>query len=192
MEYLDDLKASQADLPLTIIPLQDEQTLGELHNALAEHAQGELLLFLYNDTLAASELWLDELSALCDRPDVVAVSPRVVSFGSRLRSKVALADMGEDIHISLAGLSATDPGYMQRAHSTQALQQLSPGCLMVNAKAFKEVGGFSQNADDGLCVRQLCLLLRKNGGKLLWTPNVTLVSYETMSPSGWPGVTPAS
>jgi hypothetical protein len=192
MEYLAEFKASHSGLPLTIIPLRCEQTLGALHNVLAEHAQGELLLFLYNDVLATSQLWLDQLSALCNRPDVVAVSPRLVSFDSRLRSKMALTDMGVDFNISLAGLTVTDPGYMKRAHSTQTLQQLSPGCLMVNATAFKEVGGFSQNADDGLCVRQLCLQLCKNGGKLLWTPNITLLSCESISASGWPGVTPVS
>jgi GT2 family glycosyltransferase len=174
-------------LPLTVVPLHDGQPLGELHNVLAEQAHGELLLFLYHDAIAISELWLDELSALCSRPEVVAVAPRVVSFGSRLRSKLTLTDMGEDIRISLAGLSDADPGYMKRAHSTQALQQLSPGCLMVHAKTFREIGGFSNDMDDSLCVERLCLLLRENGGKLLWTPNITFVSCETITPSGWPG-----
>lgn len=186
MEHLDKLKAAQPGLSLTVVPLHYGQTLGEFHNVLAQHARGELLLFLYHDAIAISDLWLDRLSALCNRPDVVAIAPRLVSFGSRLRSKVALTDMGENIHISLAGLHDTDPGYMGRAHSTQALQQLSPGCLMVNAQSFREIGGFNQDGDDGPCVEQLCVLLRKNGGKLLWTPNVTLVSCETISPSGWP------
>lgn len=124
------------------------------NNDGAQHASGDILVFLNNDTVPVGR-WLDRLLVPFNDPDVVATGPR-----SNFVSGPQMVDDTDYMSDRLAGLK----GFVHRweaehNHQWEPLPRLVGFCLAVRRSAFEAVGGFDEAftiggyEDDDLCRR---------------------------------------
>ncbi|HEV2099272.1 MAG TPA: glycosyltransferase, partial [Stellaceae bacterium] len=64
--------------PVTLVPYRGEFSWSAINNYGVEHAKGDVLLFLNNDTLVLSQDWCDELVTQAARDEVGAVGARLL------------------------------------------------------------------------------------------------------------------
>ena len=155
-----------------------------INNRAAAEARGEILLLLNNDIEVLEPGWLEEMVSLARQPDVGAVGARLLYPDGRLQHGGIALGVGRD---RVAGhlfhrQHAAEPGYMGMAGLVRDVAAVTGACLAVRREAFEAVGGLDA---ESLAVAfndvDLCLLLRAQGLRNLWTPFATLVHHESVS-----------
>jgi len=164
------------------------------NNAGVRVTSSELLLFLNPDTIL-SEGAIDRLVAVLDaRSEVSIVGPRIVdargraelSFGAmmtpwaELRQKFLVR--GND-----RGWSPVTAIVDRQTRRGQLVDWVSGACLLIRRADFDSVGGFDERyfmyAEDV----DLCAMVRRRGGKVLFAPDVEVVHLRGRSAASAPG-----
>lgn len=181
LEYLRELRSRPA-LAGRIQILENNQPFNyaALCNQGAAVAAGEHLLFLDNDTEFVQPAWLSILVAHLQQSGVAAVSPRLSSpDGSfpTLNQTARILGMGS-LAESFAGegQSLVEPGYFGHLQVAQEVSALSGSCFLIRREIFSALGCF--NAVDTPVrepVLEICLRLRQQDWKLIWTPWANVV-----------------
>lgn len=153
-----------------------------INNFAVSHAQGELLVFLNNDTEVISSDWLAEMASFAIRPDIGAVGARLLYPDNTIQhAGVVVGLVGVADHV-LRGLPAEDPGYLGLAMTVKNVSALTAACMMTRRELFCNVGGFDeQNLSVAYNDVDYCLKLRDQGLRLVWTPYAELYHYESLS-----------
>ena len=125
----------------------------------AAAAQGELLVFLNNDT-EPHPGWLDALVAHADaHPEAAAVGAKLLfPDGSVQHAGVVVCQDGRPRHL-YAGFPADHPA----VHKPRAFQAVTAACMLVRRAAFERAGGFDPAFRNSLEDVDLCLRLRESG-----------------------------
>ncbi len=153
-----------------------------INNFAAQHAKGDFVLLLNNDTVILQENWLDRMVAIGLRQDVGAVGCRLVYADQRVQhAGVILGLGGVAEHIGI-GLSMNDPGYQGRAQLTQNFSAVTAACMLVRKQLFFDVDGLDEK-DFAVLYNDidLCLKLGERGYRIVWTPFVTLIHHGNSS-----------
>jgi GT2 family glycosyltransferase len=150
-----------------------------LCNEGARQAQGEVLLFLNNDTEVLRRDWLEQMLA-------VLAAPRIGIVGATL--------LYPDGTLQHAGLAETSAGWthLHRGQPAQftgekgELQQVrtvaavTGACLMIRRELFWELGGFDERFPVTMNDVDLCLRARQHGWLTALTPHARLLHYESL------------
>lgn len=160
--------------------LANESNLGfaKACNQGAREAEGELLLFLNNDTEALHG-WLDALD------QCVQAHPQAAVVGAKL--------LYPDESIQHAGVVFTNAWRVQhiykgfhRLHPAvnkeREFQAVTGACMLVRRDVFMEVEGFFEGYVNGLEDLDLCLRIRKLGWQVYYTPFCEVVHHESKTP----------
>lgn len=148
-------------------------------NDAALAADATYLLFMGSDAVPLQAEWLERLLAHAQRPDVAITGARLARRDGRLYHGGLVLGMGSNgiagnLH---AGLGLADPGYLGRAQVDQDLSAVSEACLMIRRENFAELGGFdAQLFPVFLGGLDLCLRAGQRNQRIVWTPQVTLMS----------------
>lgn len=175
------LKALPArDRRVRVLSFPDAYNFSTMNNVAARAAGGEYLLLLNNDTLIVQPNWLERMMAQAQRPDVGIVGCRLVYPDKRIQHAGVILGMGHNgvgEHTFL-GQSMNAPGYMNRAQVAQEFSAVTGACLLIRRSVYDEVGGLDQ---ENLAVMyndiDLCLKVRSQGYRVIWTPFSTLVHH---------------
>jgi GT2 family glycosyltransferase len=150
-----------------------------INNFAARHASGEVLLFLNNDVELLDEDWLDWMLGHALRPETGVVGAKLLYPDGTVQHaglQLGLPGGAGHGHLGSPGDSAGDHG---RLIVTQNVSAVTGACLMIRREVFEEVGGF----DEGLPVSfndvDLCLKVRAQGYRVVWTPDARLVHHES-------------
>jgi len=171
---------------LEIVSLEQTPTMGNASsrawwfNRAAQCTDGEILCFLSAQGLPHTNEWLEELASQACREGIGAVSPRWIDEdGALLGCQTVLVNQPDRVTWSYyRGFSRSERGLAGRAALQQNLTVLPPGCLVLRAKVFHEMGGFSETFPT-LFAEDMCLRLDEAGYRNVWTP------YSVLSiPSG--------
>lgn len=154
-----------------------------LNNVAADTAQGDLLVFLNDDTLAVTPDWLDALTEFAVREDVGAVGGRLLYQGGTVQhvGMVLREGAGFLVHEGVGAL-ASDPGYLGRHALARQAMAVTGACLATRRSVFREAGGFDsvsfsvEGGDSDYCLR-----VRSAGLKVIYTPHATLHHLESMT-----------
>lgn len=151
-----------------------------MNNLAASHARGEYLLLLNNDTECIHDDWLDAMMAHAQRPDVGIVGSRLLFPDSLTvqHAGVVLGLTGTAGHVFLGSLSHEAPGYLNRALADQEYSAVTGASLLIRKSLFDEVGGLDEQAF-GISFSDidLCLKVRAQGYRIVWTPFATLLHH---------------
>ncbi|NLW79425.1 MAG: glycosyltransferase [Ruminococcaceae bacterium] len=146
-----------------------------------KHARGDYLLFLNNDTEVITPGWLGEMLQLCQLQDVAVVGAKLYYPDDTVQHAGVITGLGGYAGHSHKYAMRGRSGYMFRLACVQELSAVTGACMMVQKKAFDEVGGF----DTGFAVAyndvDLCLRLRRRGKWVLFTPYAELYHHESKS-----------
>lgn len=149
-----------------------------LINFGVSRAKGDYLLLLSPRTEATEAGWMGRLVSLCMREDTGAAGARLVrTDGTISLSGVALAPSGPvALGRYLPAADSSSPN-VSLLHTVT----MAPGaCLMVDAAAFRKVGGMAVAFSTRFGTEDLCLRLWARGFRVVLDPQVTLTHYRPL------------
>jgi glycosyltransferase involved in cell wall biosynthesis len=186
LEYYEDLKARYPQR-VRVLAYDAPFNFSAMNNLAARKARGDYLLLLNNDTQVVQGEWLERMLSYGQRPDVGIVGARLVypETGKLQHAGVVLGLQRVADHIFNGLLDIRDPGYMNRAQVDQDFSAVTAACLLIRKSTYWEVHGFDEEAfrvsyNDV----DLCLKVREQGYRIVWTPYATLVHHGSVSQKG--------
>ncbi|WP_299437425.1 glycosyltransferase family 2 protein [uncultured Rhodospira sp.] len=180
-ETLAYLEAIDAHGDVRILRIDEPFNFARLNNLAAARAQGDVLLFLNNDTEVVHPDWLREMVAHALRPEVGAVGALLSYPDGRIQHAGVMmgADQGLVGHLGVLmddTWIADGPGATERPVSA-----VTAACLAIRADVYRAMGGFDEAFTVAYNDVDLCLRLRRAGYAVVWTPGARLVHHESVS-----------
>jgi GT2 family glycosyltransferase len=151
-------------------------------NDAARACDGDLLLFLNNDTEVVTADWIDRMAALALRPDVGAVGAKLL-FPSRAMQHggVVIGTYGLAGHFE-SGLPEGATDFFDRHGAPHAVSAVTAACMMVERSKFFAINGFDDaNLPVELNDIDLCLRLAELGHQTIIDPGTVLMHHESAS-----------
>ena len=162
------------EYPVEVVPFDGVFNFSRVNNLAAEHADGELLVFLNNDTEVETPGWLEALVSLAEQDEVGAVGPLLLyPNGTVQHAGVVLGLRGTADHI-MRGFPRDVDGYAGSLSCAREVSAVTGACLTVQRALFDELGGFDEHYGTHYQDVDLCLRLRDSGRRNLFTPRATL------------------
>jgi GT2 family glycosyltransferase len=152
-----------------------------LCNLGAEHATGDMLLFLNNDMEVLQADWLEQLLIVAGQPAVgVTGATLLYPDGTLQHAGIFPGAAGQWLH-AYRGLAATYPGDRQELHCVRAVPAVTGACLMIRRDLFRQLGGFDERYPVTANDVDLCCRVRRQGLLVAITPHARLLHYESLS-----------
>lgn len=172
--------AKRRDPRIKIATWKHEFNFSKLINFGAQHARGEFLLLLNNDTEVISPFWIESMLGISQEPTVGAVGAKLYyRDGTIQHAGVYVQGTGAG-HLN-SSLDRNEKGYYHTASSTREVSAVTAACVLTKRKAFEEVGGFSEEFAVAFNDVDFCLKLRAKGYSIVFAPEAELYHYESLS-----------
>ena len=154
-----------------------------VNNLGVEHANGEYILLLNNDTEVITVNWIEELLMYAQREDVGAVGAKLYYANKTIQHAGVVIGLGAHRTAGHThyGQSRENLGYMGRLCYSQNVTAVTGACLLVKKSLYKEVGGLDESFVISLNDVDFCLKLREKGYLNVFTPFAELYHYESIS-----------
>ena len=180
-ETLTMLERFEADRRIRVIRDARQFNWSSLNNLAARESDGELLVFLNNDTKVDDPAWLKKLAvhALC--PGVGAVGCKLLYPDRTVQHGGVVAGIqGIAGHAHLF-LQADEGGYCNLANITHEVSAVTGACLAVTRKNFELAGGFNEDFRVAFNDFAFCLTLHTFGLRNVYVADPLLIHYESKS-----------
>lgn len=173
---------------ITVLPYVGAFNFSAINNAaVAAHGAGhDRVLFMNNDVEALAPGWLEEMRALCGRPDVGAVGATLLyDDGTVQHAGVILGIGGSADHahkfqrFQVSGRRTL--GFNCSLVSTRDYSAVTGACLMLPMALFESVGGFDERLVVGYNDTDLCLRVGALGYRVLNSAHAVLWHHESAS-----------
>jgi len=181
----------RAPFQITVIRNAENKSFSEANGQGVAAADGDLICFLNNDVDPIVEAWLGYMVETMVSTRAVAVGARLIYPRHRGGSRAGARfpdfslqhggvgfDRSSDVPLAGvlgAGLDPLNPF----ATAVEERPALTAACLLVNRRAFEDVGGFTLGYDYGTEDVDLCLKLRAAGGRLMYDGRAALWHHES-------------
>ncbi len=159
----------------------------EACNLGADHASGDVLVFLNDDTEVVTADWLERLVLFATTEGVGAVGPRLLFGDGRIQHAGIVGRRGEAGHRAV-GFPGDHHGYLDSLRVTTNVLAVTGACLAVTRSHFDLVGGFDPVFPLNFNDVDLCLRLLRHGLRTVVDPHTVLVHHESATRT--PGVAP--
>ena len=179
------LRSLAAERGVRVIRYDKPFNYSRINNFAAQHARGNILVFLNNDTEVISADWMDELAGDASQPGIGAVGAMLYfADGSIQHGGVVVGLNGLAGHL-FSGLTdiAIPPAYL---HLRREVSAVTGACLAIRKNVFDEVGGFNERFRVTGNDVELGLRLRDYGYRNVMNPRARLFHYEKSSRSHIP------
>jgi Predicted glycosyltransferases len=153
----------------------------ELNNIGARHAQGDLLLFLNDDTEVLQDDWLQRLGGYAQLPHIGAVGAKLLYPGNKAVQHAGILNLRNGPMHAMLGLHPDHPGYFMRNLLEYNWLAVTGACLMVERRKFDQVGGFAEALPIAYNDVDLSMRLVDAGFYNIVVPAVRLVHHESIS-----------
>lgn len=175
-----------AATPHNVIPFEGEFNFSKVNNLAANHAAGEYLLFLNDDTEVISTDWMQALLEPAQRREIGAVGARLLYPDGRIQHAGVLTGAGHPWVPPVATHShqqypSSEAGYAGTASAIRNYSAVTAACMLVRHSVFKELGGFDEALRVAYNDVDLCLRLRERGYLIAYTPHASLYHHESAS-----------
>lgn len=169
------------DPRIRVVTFEGPFNFSNLVNFGAQHAAGEFLLLLNNDTEVISPDWIERMMEFGQRDDVGAVGAKLLYPNDRTQhAGVVVGIQGIAGHVH-RGAARTEPGYLGRLSTAQNLSAVTGACLLVRTSLFRELGGFDPAFAVAYNDVDFCLRIRDRGKLIVWTPEAELYHHESLT-----------
>jgi len=157
----------------------------EMNNIAVKATDSEFVIFMNNDIEITSEKWLEQLIAVTELDESIAVVGGVLLYpnGMVQHGGMILGLYGTAGHAHKYVYSGL-PGYLGRLHTIQEMSGITAALALVRRSCFEDIGGFDSKRyptlynDVDMCVR-----LRKRGYRCIYNPMVRAIHYESKTRS---------
>jgi len=181
--YLAELNHSSSG-KVSVMECTQSYSISAINNLAAKQAKGDYLVLLNNDTMVLQAEWLHGMLSQVQRAEVGVVGVKLVSPNKKLLHTGIVLGMGSNgvagkPHV---GLAMESLGYMNRAMLVQECSAVSSACLMIEKTLYQQVGELDEKEfNTSYNDVDLCLKVREQGYKVVWTPYVYLIHHDSNS-----------
>jgi GT2 family glycosyltransferase len=166
LRYLDSLSAQVLRYPR-------EFNFSKIVNFAAGEAEGEMLLFLNNDTEVISGEWIEAMLEHAQRPEVAAVGARLLFPDGSPQHEGIIVGPGRGL-----AENAVRGGYFGLDRCIHNTSAVTGACMMTKREVFWELGGFEEQLQVAYNDVDFCLRAREKGYVVVYTPYATLYHDE--------------
>jgi glycosyltransferase involved in cell wall biosynthesis len=167
------------DIRIHIIKWEQPFNYSHINNWAVTQANGEVILFLNNDTQVINGDWLEEMLQFVIRPDVGVVGAKLYYPDESIQHAGVIVGLGGVAGHSHKYYPRQHPGYFGRLVSVQNVSAVTAACLMVRKQIFQEVNGFDETYALAFGDVDLCLNILQKGYLNVWTPYAELYHLES-------------
>ena len=157
-----------------------EFNFSKLMNFGRRNARGDYLLLLNNDTEVITPSWIETMLGLAAREDVGAVGVRLFYPDDTIQHAGTVIAGGVATHVH-KNLPRGVRGYFALDDAQMDLSAVTAACVMTSCRAFDAVGGFTEELQVAFNDIDFCLKLRERSLLVVYTPEVELYHYESIS-----------
>ena len=175
----------QADDRVRVLEFPGPFNYSRANNTAAVDANGDVLVFLNNDTRVLSTDWLDRMVGHAIRPEIGAVGAMLhYADGSLQHAGVVVGMKGFAAHLFAGEHPPFVPqSWLNHARNTSAV---TAACLAVERKKYDAVGGLDEEFILTGNDVDFCLRLLKSGYRNIVEPDARLIHYEKRTRSPLP------
>jgi O-antigen biosynthesis protein len=174
-------RAAFARHPIKRIIYNAPFNYSKANNAGVDESDGELLLFLNNDTEIISTNWLEDLALFFEDPEVGAVGATLLYPNRTVQhAGVVLGARGTADHVMRHFAEHCD-GYAGSLVSAREVSAVTAACLMMPRTLFDGVGRFSTDYAKHYQDVDLCLRIRDRGLRIISAGFPRLIHHESAS-----------
>jgi GT2 family glycosyltransferase len=174
------LQEISKNLKIKVIKYDIPFNYSKINNYAVQFAEGELLLFLNNDTEVINPDWLEEMVSYFSLEDVGAVGASLYFPDTEVIQHIGVV-------LGIGGVARHIYRFYPRHFYGQRGRTLLPqyvsavtgACLLVRKDVFNKVGGFDENLAVDYNDIDLCLKITSIGYKIVWSPYVELFHHES-------------
>jgi len=142
-------------------------------------ANGEFLLFLNNDTQVIRPDWMRALIEQAQRPQVGAVGAKLLFADGRIQHAGAVMGIGGTVGHAFRCLAGNTRHYFGLSDVIRDCSAVTAACMMMRREVYEEVHGFDESILIDFADVDLCLRLRREGYRIVYTPLALLYHYES-------------
>lgn len=149
-----------------------------INNWAASKAQGDVLVFLNNDTEVITADWLEELAGCALRPDVGVVGAKLLRPNGKIQHVgmiLGLMGHASDICEDAEDHAHTIFGSVDWYRDYHAV---TGACMATRKEVFDRLGGFDETYVVGYGDIDLCLRAKRLGYRVVYTPFAVLTHHE--------------
>lgn len=178
-EYYKSLAATYGERVRTVT-WGGEFNFSKLMNFGRANARGSYLLLLNNDTEVITPNWIEIMLGLAAREDVGAVGVRLFYPNDTIQHAGVCITGIVAVHMH-KNVPRDINGYTAFNDAQQDMSAVTAACIMSSVEAFDAVGGFTEELTVAFNDIDYCLKLRELGKLVVYTPEVELYHYESVS-----------
>jgi len=173
-------KISKRD-DVRVIEYHDDFNFSEICNRGVEESEGDILLFLNNDTELLEPDSLTEMVSTLMREGVGIVGARLLYDDDTVQHAGVTLGVGGFACHSNAYIDADEPGYMNRSLVMTDVSAVTAACLLIDRDMFFDIGGFDEEYRVAANDVDLCMKVLHEGFKIVYNPYSVFHHYESKS-----------
>ena len=177
--YLDELSED----PRVRVLFENEApyNFSRTNNRAVEHIEGPLVCFLNDDTKVINPHWLSSMVAHALQERVAAVGAKLLYPNGRIQHAGVILGVGHVAGQAHSRWRRSTSGYHERLLVSHDVSCVTAACMLIRRDVFLEFGGFDEAFPIAFNDIDLCLRLRQQGWRILWTPGAELYHHESAS-----------
>lgn len=181
-EQAEFLKSLETDPRIRILVYEDQPfNFSKLNNWAIAQNKSSLLCLMNDDIEVITSDWLEKLVVRTRISKVGAVGPLLLYPNDRIQHAGVILGLGGVAGYQFVGLPKGQGGYFGRMGLEQDLSCITAACMVLKREAFEAIGGFNEELVVAFNDVDLCIRIRKEGWRILWTPEVELYHHESAS-----------
>jgi GT2 family glycosyltransferase len=181
-ETLSYLKELEVNERVTVIRRDMPFNYSQLNNLGVARAKGEIIGLINNDLEVITPTWLREMVSHALRPKIGAVGAKLYYANDTLQHVGVIVGLGGMAGHGLKFLAREAPGYQWKPVLLQNYSAVTGACLVMRRDIFQKVGGLEEkHLKVAFNDVDLCLRIREQGYRIVWTPYAELYHLESAS-----------
>ncbi len=175
----------------TCVKVEEPFNFSRLMNIGREHAKGDFLVLLNNDTEVISADWLEGMMEQAQRPSVGVAGVKLLYPNDTIQHAGVIMGIGGAASHVFVGERKNSTVCFNRLNKVTNYSALTAACIMVQTHVYDAAGGFDENFAVEYNDVDFCLKVRELGLNNVYVPHVELYHHESIS-RGHPHLTKKS
>ena len=164
-----------------VVPCDIPFNFSKLSNLGAEQANGEVLLFLNDDTEVIQSDWLERMLGYAQLPHIGAVGAQLLYPKEKLIQHAGVINLLSGPAHAFARLDPSVTHYFYRTKLEYNWIAVTGACLMIEKKKFELIGRFDEGFPVAYNDVALCFSALQNGLYNIVCQSVNVYHYESIS-----------
>jgi GT2 family glycosyltransferase len=178
LDYFEQLKSQSS---VKVVRHDQPFNFSQLNNVGVEHSNGEILLFLNDDTEVLQDDWLERMGGYAQLKHIGAVGAKLLYGDCATMQHMGILSLQNGPIHAYIRQHKDQPGYFLRNQIEYNWLAVTGACLMIERKKFLSLGGFDETFPIAYNDVDLCMRLVDAGLYNVMCQAVTLIHHESLS-----------